>query len=348
MGSKSRHSHIAILAIATALMFCSLCGHAQVRFKVLAVRGKVMIGNVQATLGKQLSESEKIVVPNNGYVSLAHVNGKIVELKKSGAYSIAELNKAAGRKTGSATDKFAAYVFSELTEVNEPISFSDNQRANMSTTGSVDRAAGNDVQAVDSILALVGGPGELRALAVVQEKGVESGAVLSVIMPRTTRLMSDSVEFVWHRSPRAASVTLVVLDQNNNVVFKRTTNDTALRIHLANEGIKEGELYYWHIEGGSDKSYRSDEYCLYPLPLSERTEVNTLLSSIRSEVDADESAIGSLILASIYEDRGLMYDAHRAYINALRLAPDIQNYKRMFAEFLRRQSLNLEAYLVYR
>ncbi len=339
------HWHVLLLLLALATV--TEAG-AQARFKVLAVRGKVMVGSKAVTLGQQLKTSDKVVVPSSGYVSLAHVNGRTMELRKAGTFSVADLDKAASKKTGSATDKFAAYVLSELTEVKEPVSFTDDRRSQMKTTGAVDRAAGNDVQVWDSVLAIVGGPGELQALAVVQTSAVQSGSLFSVIMPRHTRLIGDTVAFVWHQSPKANSYKVVIVDARDQVVFFETIADTMLIRDLATLKLMPGSVYYWHVESASDASYRTDEYALYPLAGDERSSTESVISQIAGDLDPEQEAIGQLILASAFEEMGLTYDAHRAYSNAMNMAPDVQNYKRLFAEFLRRQGLNIEAYVAYR
>ncbi len=338
-----------ILFLCCMLIFSVRLSQAQTKFKVLAVRGSVTIGkSAQALLGQQLKTGENIVVGKNGYISLAHTNGRTVEIKKAGTFTVAELDKAATKRSKSSTDKFAAYVMSELTEVKEPVSFSDAKRSNMRTTGSVDRAAGDDVSVWDSVLTMVGGPGELQALAVVQSNAVSNGSVFSVIMPRHTRLLADTVRFEWHRSPKAGSYKLVVTDREDKAVHTTTVSDTFYTASVATMGLKEGQLYYWHVESAADASYRTDEYALYRLSGEERTSSLAMVNEVKADYDADDAAIGQLILGAAFEDMGLYYDARIAYLNAVTMAPDVQNYKRLYADFLRRQGLNMEAYTAYR
>ncbi len=333
---------VSMLSVSTVLL-------AQPKFKVLAVRGGVTIGkSTPAKLGQQVKIGDNIIVPKSGYISLAHVNGRTVELKKNGTYPVADLDKAASRKSKSSTDKFAAYVLSELTEVNEPVTFSDTKRSNMRTTGSVERAVGDDVSVWDSVLNVVGAPGELQALAVVQSSAVSKGEVFSVIMPRHTRLLADTVRFEWHRTPKVSSFKVVVTDRDDKAVYTMTVSDTFYTATTTSMSLKEGQLYYWHVENAADASYRTDEYALYRLTGEERLSSEQLIADVKSEFDSDQAAIGQLILGAAFEDMGLYYDAQRAYKSAVDMAPDIQNYKRMYADFLRRQGLNMEAYAAYR
>jgi hypothetical protein len=131
-----------LLIVSTALASHTML-MAQESFKVLAVRGAVTIGKSdQLKVGQQLKAADQIKIGASAYVSLAHKNGKTVELRKAGLYKVKDLDASASQQTGSATSKYAKYVVAQLTEVDEPIEFRDARRSHMRTTGSVDRAAG--------------------------------------------------------------------------------------------------------------------------------------------------------------------------------------------------------------
>jgi hypothetical protein len=337
-----------LLIVSTALASHTML-MAQESFKVLAVRGAVTIGKSdQLKVGQQLKAADQIKIGASAYVSLAHKNGKTVELRKAGLYKVKDLDASASQQTGSATSKYAKYVVAQLTEVDEPIEFRDARRSHMRTTGSVDRAVGDDVQFWDSVLAIVGGPGELQALAVKDAQSVSAGDRLAVIMPRHTRLLADSVAFAWHPSPKTSSYKVVIVDRTNAVVHSFTTPDTQYVRSLASLGLVPGNVYYWHVESAADASYKTDEYALLALAGEERQSTESLIREVASEFDSEDAAIGKLILAAAFEEMGLFYDAYRSYRSAVELAPDVQNYKRMYAEFLQRQGLNYEAYAAYR
>lgn len=320
---------------------------AQQRFKVLAVRGNVTGNSGKLSVGSKLGVSDKLTIGKGAYVSLAHTNGRTVELKKDGTFKVSDLDKAASKKSGSVSGKFASYVYNELTEVKEPIAFTDTRKTKMRTTGSVERAAGDEVNVWDSIAAHVGGPGELQALAFIANNSVASGDNLAVIMPRSTRLLSDTVTFVWHRTPKASRYRVVISDRRDKVVLNKELTDTTLTVQLKNAGIAEGELYYWHVEDASNASFASDAYGLFILNGQDRTSTEETIRSVKEDFDDEDAAINHLILASAYEDQGLVYDAYNEYGKAVEGAPGVQNYKRMYAEFLKRHALNMEAYQAY-
>lgn len=318
--------------------------NAQERFRVLAVRGQVSAGNGAVKVGARLGLKDKLTLGKDGYVSLGHTNGRTLEVRKAGSYKVSDLDKDATKKGASASSKFASYVASELTEVKEPDAFRDVHRGRMRTTGAVERANGDEVSVVDTVAQAVGGLGEAQHLAMVAYGSISKGRSLLAIMPRHTRLLGDSIGFQWHPSPKATGYRLIVVDRGGTNVFDRTVSDTVVIAPASI--IPEGQLCFWHVEAqGTD--LRSDEYGLFRLNGDERRSTEQLIREVRSDVDDDAGAIGLLVLAAAYEDQGLVADAYEAYRKAVVLAPDVQNYKRMYAEFLRRQGLDLDAYAVY-
>ena len=340
-----RRASTALVVLMVAVVTLS----AQPRFKVLALRGSVSVkGQKSLKIGQQLSLKDQLKLGKDGYISLAHKNGGTVELRKAGKYKVKDLDAKASKQTGSSTSKFASYVVSQLTEVEDPIEFSDARRTKMRTTGSVERAAGDEVHLWDSVLAVVGGPGELQALAGKETQAVASGEKLGVITPTHTRLLGDSVAFIWHRSPKAAEYKVVVVDRNNSITASLKSSDTVIIASVDDLKLESGQVYYWHLEDARDPSMISDQFALYRLVGEERRSAEELVRSVQADYDTEQEAVGKLILAAAFEEMGLYYDAFVAYRGAIQIAPDVKNYKRMYADFLKRQGMNMDAYAAYR
>lgn len=339
--------------ILTALLVCmglaSACvtTEAQTRFTVLAVRGDVYNGKSSVRVGNKLSTKDDITVKKGGYVSLAHVNGRAIEINKTGSYKVKQLDSDAKKKSGSSTSKFAKYVVDELTTLEDPIEFTSGRRGKMRTTGSVERALGDDVNVFDSVLTIVGGPNEIAALAGKQNNDVSTGAYILVLTPRDTRVATSSMKFLWKSAPKTSAYVVKIYDRNGNQTFSEEISDTTIRVDLNNAGVVKGQLSYWSVNAKDNANLASDEFSIYRLPTADELEITGLEMSIAEDYDSDNAAIGQLVLATAYEDMGLTYAAQMAYSNAISIAPSVQNYKRMYAQFLKRQGLNAEAYMVY-
>ena len=345
----TRTAHLRLRTVLVALVALAMVTSPSIaQFKVLAVRGSVSVKGMKTIkIGQQLSTKDEIKLGRDGYISMVHKTGKAVELSKSGTYKVKEMDATASKKGKSSTSKFASYVADQLTETDDPIEFSSNRRTKMRTTGSVERAAGDEVNLWDSVLTVVGAPGEMAALSDKQAQDVQNGDLLAVITPTHTRLLGDSIAFMWHRSPKVNHYKVVVIGRDNKVVSTLESKDTVIVTGLADLKLSAGQVYYWHLEDGADASFKSDQYALYLLQGDERRSAEALLADVRSDYDTEDAAIGKLVLAAACEEMGLYQDAHMAYRQAVELAPDVQNYKRMYADFLKRQGLNIDAYAAY-
>jgi hypothetical protein len=336
--------HLIVLLVMTAL--CCARTFAQERFKVLACRGTVSLqSGAKPNVGAKIQATDKIMVGKGGYISLCHTSGKTHEIKKEGTYKVTELDKKVASQKGSATSKFASYVVRELTEVDEPVQFSRSRKTSMRTTGAVERAAGNEVNVWDSVFVMVGSPGELEGLAMFDSYGQRTGEHFSVVMPRHTRLLSDTVTFIWHRSPKLSSYRFVLTNRSNQVVFQQMVADTMMVVPLLAKGALAGELHHWHIEDPGNPDYRTEEQALYILQGAERE--GTLGELQQVQMQDSEDAVAHLVAGVALEDLGLVYDAYREFDAAIRSAPGITSYKRLYAQFLQRNGLYSEAYTAY-
>lgn len=315
---------------------------AQERFRVLALRGAVKIGSSVASVGRKVQSTETIVVPANGYISMAHINGRAVEIRKSGTYKVADLDKSASKQGRSASAKFAAYVVRELTDVEEPIAFKDVHRSKMKATGAVERADG-ETDAVEAMDGLVGGLGEARSLADVAAREMAEGTVISVITPRTCRLLSDTIAFEWHSVPGATGYAVIVSDRERRELFRATTKDTIL---VARPLVPSASLCFWKVVLQGTDNIASSEQGIYLVPTDERQRLDSLLLGIDEDL-AGTGAVRWIVRATACEDEGLLHEAHRAYAAAIREAPNVHSYQRLFAEFLRRNNLHADAWRAY-
>lgn len=341
--------YLIFATIILALVVLSAAGVAVAQdLKLLAVRGNVTSSaGAKMVAGQQLAVSDRITIASGGYVSVVHKNGRTLEIKKPSTVTVRDLQQRLTRPTSSASSKFASYVASELTEKNDPIAFRSKRRGNMKTTGSVERAAGDDVDAIDSALRIVGAPGEVQALAALSTSKIERDGRIAVVMPRSTRLLSDTVTFTWRRTPRWNSYRLIITDRANTVLVNKETTDTTVTLSLSALGVTSGELYSWHIEASTQPSERTPEYSLWVLNGRARADAESLLEDITSSQEDSQSAIAMLIRAAACEDLGLVYEAYLLYMRVVALEPEIDSYRRACAEFLVRHSLTIEAYSVY-
>ena len=72
------------------------------------------------------------------------------------------------------------------------------------------------------------------------------------------------------------------------------------------------------------------------------------IENMKKELDPRSSALDNIILASFYSDHNIQQNAIECYEKAIQLAPDSDDYKKLYAMFLNKSGLTKEAMNVYR
>ena len=220
-------------------------------------------------------------------------------------------------KSGSLSEKYAAFVLNELTAGK-----TDGIGANnMSKTGSVDRA-------IPKALAF-NAPGDKKTKVANAEV--------------TLRWFADENAPV--AIPENASVdnyTFQVKDLMDNVLYETSTTESFVTINLAEDKFKStvgSQLMYQVTANVGDNSYGSLEHMLVRVSNEEAIQIKQDVETL----DSDNSTINKLILAKYFEDHGLYANAMFAYEEALKMSDSNEMYENMYQAFLDRNYLSKKA-----
>jgi hypothetical protein len=80
---------------------------------------------------------------------------------------------------------------------------------------------------------------------------------------------------------------------------------------------------------------------LKKLSTADKERIKVQLNEISGQTD-DASALNKLILAGFYEQNKLLIDASTAYLEAIRLAPEVPDYQEAYENFLLRNGIKEE------
>ncbi len=288
---------------------------------------------INVKIGDLILANDKIKLETNSYIGLSHNSGKILDINKAGTYSTAELNaKLQSKKSNTLTSKFVKYV-SEQIDNTGGIFASKSQTDNMKSTGAINRSIELNAQEGEKI-------GNLTGLDSKTSSAVGSLANLifpsddkkiKAILPRTSYLFDDEINFYWFKDTEATTYKVVIVDRNDIVVFSKMTNDTSISINIKNTNLQAGTNYYWYVEGGDKKS---DQYNIYWLTQSEKANINSDIVAIYNEVGDEDTPLRNLILAAFYEDANIQDRAINSYRKALNMMQEPDEYKRLYARYL--------------
>lgn len=281
-------------------------------FKVLATKGAVTYKTPSSTLwkkafvGSKLHKGSQIKVASGAYLGLVYSNGKSVVIKTPGTYSVDKLAVGASKKTSS-MQKFASYAYNEVTKVNKPTDIKSYHQKHMKLTGNVERASFNVLD-----------------------------PPLFVFIEKETHVLDQkNVTFTWFKYKKYDEYLFTLTDEIGKPIFEKTVKDTTFTADLTSYNLKPHKCYNWIVSPTKLESKESEEMCIQVYNEEKSKHLNSQLT----EFEEEKNALDYTILASFYEEHKLYYEANQAYKKAIKMEPEIEDYKKLYALFLTRMGM---------
>lgn len=300
-------------AFVSAMLFTSVLAYAQpdYAFRVMASKGSntVKKANSSAAValktGSRLYSGDVIIAGDGAYIGLMHNSGKTTEIRGSGTKNVTELEKSINTASTSVASRYAKFVMNKLNEEE-----TTNYRARLNATGAVSRATGS---AAINVLApsqadLIG---DIAVISWVAPKGMEEGGTYLV-----------KIENIF-----------------NEEIYTEETDKTSIELNFADEELAyDMGLYLVKVYKKGDEEIASDEIGIKKVKANDKVEIQENLANLRSEVSED-TPLNKIIFASFYEENGLLLDALTKYEEAIKMAPEIEDFQELRANFLLKNGL---------
>lgn len=298
--------------ILVVLFFIQANGNAQdsFSFRVLANKGANTIKNLNhpeaqiIKTGVKISGSDTIVLAEGGYVGLVHSSGKTMELKNQGVYPVKDLIGKINSASTSLAGKYAEFVFNQMTKDGKE-DVNKNSRINNKVTGSV-------------------------------ERGSEP---IHVIAPNSTYIHGPIAILKWN-APQSTSEFVVTVKNlfENNLLTEQTVEKNII-IDINDPKFKNEKLLIVNVKSKKDSKVGSNEIGIKKLPEEELKNIDKDFAVLQAET-SEETPLNKIILATFYEQHDLLLDAITQYEAALKLAPDVSDFRSAYELFLVRNNLN--------
>lgn len=277
-------------------------------FKVLASRGKNTLSDGTAIFaGKKLAANDVIKISESSYLGLIHSSGKTVEVKEAGTYKVSDLASKAVAKNNSISKKYSDYVISELTK-SESSDIHANYQKNMKVTGSVERAV--------------------------------SSASIAMCLPKSSSIIEKINTVSWMKNTKATSYTVEILNMFDDVILTKVTTDTSFTFDINSIKMPKDNTLMVRIKSNGD--LKSESYVLKTLQQNKYAEVYADKDMVVKEF-SEESALNYMMKASFYAQNNLFVDAKKSFESAIRLEPNVIEYKSAYMNYLTKNNL-LEFY----
>jgi hypothetical protein len=267
---------------------------------VLAAQGDVSLQNIAGNTwvgikeGNQINPGEKIKVGTNAYIGLVYSNGGSIEIKQEGIYDFNHIKNLTKNNLKSPNRKFAEYVLNQLTK-------SAKESGEMKSMGAVVRQRANYI-----------------------ETGI----------PSYSLVIDSNIVFNWYPNSASSSYIFKLVNNNNVTLFMNVLIDTAVDCPISLFHLNQGENYKWMVSDYNDPKISSDTNYIM-IPAAGKLEaIKDSINELNSNFGSDTTAVTWIIYALFYQNNQLNLAALNAYRKAVRLAPDVNIYKKMFANFL--------------
>jgi hypothetical protein len=303
-------SHAMVLMLLVAASVANAQGYT---FRVLANKGENMVkkagtaGAVQLKTGATLNSEDLIISTDDSYIGLMHKTGKTTEIRGAGTKRVSDIEKQVQITSTSVSDRYATFVMNKMNE-----SENSDVRSKMAATGAVKR-------------------------------DIKNANAINVMAPEAAaEVLGDVTIIRWNKADSMVvgdSYRVEVKNIFDEVIYELTTTKTSVELDFTIDEMKnESGLYLIKVYKSNDEEITSSEVAIKKIKSSDKREVQANLAALKAEV-SDDSPLNKLILASFFEENELILDALTKYEEAIRMAPDVEDFQQLYTAFLLKNGL---------
>lgn len=252
--------------------------------------------------GLTLMQDDEIIASNGAYIGLMHRTGRTIEVRTTGVTKITDLETQLANTKNSVASKYANYILAKMNGDNK----NSNYRANMKATGAVERS---------------------------------SGSAISAMLPSSVSVLNPEAVIRWNSVSEQANYIVSVKNIFDEELLSAETTKPYIQLNLDDENLASEQLIIINIKVKDNPDLFSPEYGIERLSDDQKEEMMASLAQLKSEISND-SPLGKLVLASYFEDNGLTLDALTQYEAILEQAPEVEDFKMLYGEFLIRNGLS--------
>jgi hypothetical protein len=293
-----------------SLLLISISSHAQqYTFKVLTYYGNVEYSSSSTQSWKKVKTGEGLQkdyilkLNRDSYTALMYKDGRTIELQNEGIFKIEELEINIKNSKISVVQKYVNYVAQEVV-------LDKSEKKDMKTFAAVVRVKPNHIEAA---------------------------------IPAFTKLMDPIVDLSWYSYPQSEQYVISILNGDNRLLFMDLTNDTSYNLDAATINLSKETVYKWNVSDADNHKIASDTISFYLISSENKATILDTLQMLNDEIGSNETPLNVLSLVSFYEKNNLNIEAFNQFNRVITLAPESEEYKKLFIKFLIMNKLYIKA-----
>lgn len=250
--------------------------------------------------GTSLKDADELKLSDNAYIGLVHVDGKPIELKKPGNYKVSPDLTSLVKGGSTVLRKYVDFALSNNS--------AEAKKNRLSATGAVQRT-------------------------------VEHSGIRLTLPPNQNSGIFNNVAVInWGNTLVKGPYTVTFRNMFDDVLQRVETPETSITVNLADKPLASENAVLIEVSAKADPALISEQHLIKRLAPAQQEAVRKKLDEILGELEG-ETALNKLILAGFYEENELLIDAIASYESAVKLAPDVQEFKDAYNEFLLRHAM---------
>ncbi|MGK7391414.1 MAG: hypothetical protein ACNS60_13745 [Candidatus Cyclobacteriaceae bacterium M2_1C_046] len=190
----------------------------------------------------------------------------------------------------------------------------------------------------DFVLSKMSAEGKKNRLSATGAVSRGTEGDIKIFMPNSAGVYTNDPILKWSEvEGENVDYTVTVTNMFEDVLMTANTSDPEYQLDLENENISDQKVVLITVSAGNDNA-KSSTYAIKKLPTEDSQKIKSKLDELMNEVD-QPTALNKYILAGFYEENNLLIDALTSYVEAMRMAPDVETYNEAYEEFLLRNRL---------
>lgn len=253
--------------------------------------------------GESLKKDYEIKLDKNSYAALMYNDGRTLEVGDEGIFLIKELEQNVKNSKTSVTQKFANFVAQEIIT-------DKSEKKNMKTFAAVVRVKPNHIEAA---------------------------------IPSFTSSLEPVIELAWYNYPLTEKYIMGILSTDNSTIFMDLVGDTTYTLDTESLKLGKDKTYKWYVFDANDPKIVSDTNSVSVVSNANKSLILDTLQLLNDEIGANETPLNSLSLAEFYIRNNLNIEALIQFNRVVLLAPESEEYKKLFVKFLMNNKLYVRA-----
>jgi hypothetical protein len=164
---------------------------------------------------------------------------------------------------------------------------------------------------------------------------------ITVYLPDAKRavVLNDEVRISWMKHEKTSNYFIQFNSMFGDELDRHELSDTSFVVNLGKGKFSNEDNIIVKVFSSTDPTIDSKEFVVKKVSVADKNRLSKDLEEMKSLI-AEKTALNHFYLANFYEQNSLLIDAATAYQNAIRTAPDVQQFRLAFERFIIRNGLN--------